>query len=308
MMKTSKTMSKPITTRVNHYFQYRSDRERVLFEGLRRALSFPTIVQRRSAARAIASEASFTIDRAAGFRVFGPHTFPDTRGIVEMTQGLGENVDLTRRELSKKARQGVMVPLIDSASLTLESSVMQLALQPGIIAAVSSYLAVVPVLTHVNLYYSAPGGDAPKLSQLFHCDAEATSQIKVFVLCTPVTHASGPLTLLDADTSGAVRQRVGFHFGNRLRDTDKRVVSLLAPDRQHPVVGEPGTTCFVDTSRCFHFGSRVEQDAGARLVAMIQYLPPASFTLPRDHRQGAPFRHLATPQLTHAQRLVLGAI
>ncbi len=307
-MKASKTVSKPITTRVNHYFQYRSDRERVLFEGLRRALSFPTIVQRRSAARAIAGEASFTIDRAAGFRVFGPDTFPDTRGIVEMTQGLGKDVDLTRRGLSKKARQGVMVPLIDSASLTLDSPGMHLALQPGIIAAVSSYLGVVPVLTHVNVYYSAPGGDAPTLSQLFHCDGEATSQIKVFVICTPVMPAGGPLTLLDADTSDAVRNRVGYHFGDRLRDTDKRVVSLLAPDRQHPIVGEPGTTCFVDTSRCFHYGSRVEQDAGARLVAMIQYLPPASFHLPRDHRQGAPFRHLATPQLTHAQRLVLGAI
>lgn len=103
-MKASKTVSKPITTRINHYFQYRSDRERVLFEGLRRALSFPTIVQRRSAARAIASEASFTIDRAAGFRVFGPDTFPDTRGIVEMTQGLGENVDLTPAPSSPRRR------------------------------------------------------------------------------------------------------------------------------------------------------------------------------------------------------------
>jgi hypothetical protein len=29
--------------------------------------------------------------------------------------------------------------------------------------------------------------------------------------------------------------------------------------------------------------------------------------LPRDHRQGSPFRHLATPNMSRAQRLVLGA-
>ena len=307
-MKASKKGSKPVTTRLNHYFQYRSVRERALFEGLRRAISFPTIVQRRTAARQIAADAAFSIDRGAGFRIFPPGTFPETPGIVAMTEGLADNVDLTRKELSKKARQGVMVPVIDSGTLTLDSPVIRLALRPDVVAAVSSYLGIVPVLTHVNIYYSAPGGNEPTLSQLFHCDGEATAQVKVFVLCTPVTLAGGPLTILDAATSEAVRTRVGYHFGDRLRDTDKRVVSLLAPTAHHPVIGEPGTACFVDTSRCFHFGSRVEQDAGARLVAMIQYLPPASFELPRDHRDGAPFRHLATPNLTHAQRLVLGAL
>ena len=306
--KTSKSARKPLTTRLNHYFQYRSDPERVMFERLRRTLSLPTILQRRAAARSIAPEATFTLERATGFRLFPPDTFPEAAGIVGMARGLDQNVDLDRRGLSKKARAGVMVPLMDSGSLTLDSPFMQLALRPDVIAAVSSYLGIVPLLTHVNLHYSAPAASEPRLSQLFHCDGEATAQVKLFVLCTQVTPASGPLTVLDAATSQEIRRRVGYHFGDRLRDTDKRVVTLLGPGNHHAVVGDPGTTCFVDTARCFHFGSRVDQDAGARLVAMIQYLPPASFHLPRDHRQGAPFRHLATPQLTHTQRLVLGAI
>ena len=56
----------------------------------------------------------------------------------------------------------------------------------------------------------------------------------------------------------------------------------------------PGTVCFVDTTQCFHFGSRVESGTAPRLVTMIQYLTPSSFMLPRDHRHGSPFRHLAT--------------
>jgi hypothetical protein len=307
-MKASKTASKPITYRLNHYFQYRSDRERHLFEGLRRTISLPTILQRKAAARAIQADATFQIDRDTGFLVFPPDSFPESRVIVEATRGMEENVDLTRKGLSKKARDGVMVPLLDKTTLTLDSPLIQFALRPDVIAAVSSYLGIVPVLTHVNVHYSSPATPEPKLSQLFHCDGEATSQVKIFVLCTEVTPASGPLTLLDAATSDAVRERVGYHYGDRLRDTDKRVTKLLAPEKCHPVIGVPGTMCFVDTARCFHFGSRVEREAGARLVAMIQYLPPACFELPRDHRQAAPFRHLATPAHTHAQQLVLGAI
>jgi hypothetical protein len=40
---------------------------------------------------------------------------------------------------------------------------------------------------------------------------------------------------------------------------------------------------------------------------MIQYLTPSSFMLPRDHRQGSPFRHLVTAGMNRAQRLILGA-
>jgi hypothetical protein len=41
---------------------------------------------------------------------------------------------------------------------------------------------------------------------------------------------------------------------------------------------------------------------------MIQYLTPSSFMLPRDHRTGSPFRHLATADLPYAQRLILGSL
>jgi hypothetical protein len=61
----------------------------------------------------------------------------------------------------------------------------------------------------------------------------------------------------------------------------------------------------VDTSRCFHFGSRVEDEAEPRLVAMIQYSTPFSFMLPRDPRRRAPFRHLGGPDAAELERLVL---
>jgi hypothetical protein len=129
--------------------------------------------------------------------------------------------------------------------------------------------------------------------------------MKIFVLCSAVTPAQGPLTLLDAHTSRTVRRRLDYHFGGKLKD--KRLAGMIGPADYHPIVGAPGTVCLVDTTQCFHFGSRVEKGANPRLVAMIQYLMPASFMLPRDHRQGSPFRHLATPEMSQVQRLILGA-
>jgi hypothetical protein len=297
--------SVPLATRVNHFFQHRSESERRVFERMRQALSLPTIVSRRTAAREIAADASFRIDRDRGYAVFPPEIFPEARDIVAATTDLGRNVDLTRPGLSKKARSGFMVPLLDTATVTLDSPMLRLALRPDIIAAVSSYLGMVPVIAYLQVYYSEANSDEARSSQLFHCDADATSQVKIFVLCSEVTRSNGPLTLLDAKTSRGVRSRLGYHFGGKIKD--KRLAGIVDESDHHPIVGAPGTVCFVDTTQCFHFGSRVESGTAPRLVTMIQYLTPSSFMLPRDHRDGSPFRHLATAQMPRVSRMVLGA-
>lgn len=297
--------SMPLATRINHFFQHRSESERRVFERMRQALSLPTIVGRRAAAREIAADASFTIHRDRGYAVFPPEVFPEAREIVEATADLGRNVDLAKPGLSKKARSGFMVPMMDMASLTLDSPMLRLARRPDVIAAVSSYLGMVPVIAYLQLFYSEANSDEARSSQLFHCDADATSQVKIFVLCSEVTRSNGPLTLLDAETSRNVRSRLGYHFGGKIKD--KRLAGIIDDSDHVPIVGPPGTVCFVDTTQCFHFGSRVESGTAPRLVTMIQYLTPSSFMLPRDHRQGSPFRHLATHQMGRVERMVLGA-
>jgi len=301
----TEAVRQPLSTRLNHYFQHQSEPQRLAFEKVRRALSFPTIAGRRAAVRTTTADAVFSIDRDRGFAVFPPSAFPETLEIVELTKDLGRDVDLTRPGLSKKARSGFMVPMLDPRTVTLDSPYLRLALRPDIVAAVSAYLGIVPVIAHLNVFYSAAGAAEARSSQLFHCDADGTTQIKIFVLCTEVTPAHGPLTLLDARTSRDVRARLDYHFGGKLKD--KRLYGIIGPADLHPITGPAGTTCLVDTTQCFHFGSRVESGTGPRIVTMIQYLAPASFMLPRDHREGSPFRHLATPAMPKIHRLVLGA-
>ena len=302
-MTSSAAPAMPLATRLNHFFQHRTERERIVFEKVRQTLSLPTMLRRRAAARRLPPPSSFAIDRERGFKVFPPGAFREADEIVGLTHDMGRNVDLDRPGLSKKARSGFMVPLLDPSTLDLRSPFLRLALRPDVIAAVSAYLGSVPVIAHLQVYYSAATAEA-RSSQLFHCDADATAQVKIFVLCSDVTTSNGPLTLLDARTSRTVRQRLGYHFGGKIKD--KRLSELVTQADHHPIVGPPGTVCFVDTTQCFHFGSRVEQGVEPRLVTMIQYLRPSSFMLPRDHRAGSPFRHLATREMPRTQRLVLG--
>ncbi|HEY5616822.1 MAG TPA: hypothetical protein VIK60_02700 [Vicinamibacterales bacterium] len=103
------------------------------------------------------------------------------------------------------------------------------------------------------------------------------------------------------------RERIVFE---KVRQTLSLPTMLRRRAAARELMADPpftiGTVCFVDTTQCFHFGSRVKHGVAPRLVTMIQYLTPSSFMLPRDHRAGSPYRHLATPDRSRSQRLVLG--
>ena len=265
----------------------------------RRGLQLPTFLTRRSVAATMAPSPGLEIPRDGGFRIFPPGRFPEARDVVADAQAAADGVD--PRTLT--ATKPFMLGLLGDKPLERDSSYLRLALRPDIIAAVSNYLGVVPILTHVNVYYSASMASEYSSSQLLHCDCDDVSQVKVFVLCSEVTPENGPLVIMGADTSTALRRRVHYEYRNRVTDEE---AAFLGDRDRHAVVGASGTVCFVDTSRCFHFGSRVQQGATRRLVVMIQYLSPFSFMISRDRERSAPYRGAIRPGASEIERLVLG--
>ncbi len=201
------------------------------------------------------------------------------------------------------ARKTFLVDVLPSGALPPDSVFLRFALTPGIIAAVSRYLGVVPVLTAVKVFHSDATVAAPISSQLYHCDGDDVAQIKVFVHCGNVTPESGPLTILPADASATVRKATAYQYRSRLTDEQ---VERVCPVPPVPALGPAGTVCLVDTSRCFHFGSRVAPGAPPRLVVMLQYQTPYSFMLPIDFRAAAPYRYAASVARSPLERLVLG--
>jgi hypothetical protein len=292
----------PVWDRVSKNARMGSDGKRSLYVAARRLVAPGRAAIRSVAARRGSRGAGLAISSERGFVVYGPDHFSESRESVEVARQRFAEVDA---DGTRERGKPFMVPILDQGSLTRDSPLVRLALRPDVLGAVAAYLRVAPILSSIDVYYSRSVDRELMSSQLLHCDGDDTRQIKIFVLCTPVDRASGPLMIMDADRSEALRRKLGYEYRNRVADEEAR--AAMGGLSLNALEGEPGTTCFVDTSRCFHYGSRVEAKDEGRLVAIIQYLTPYSFMLPRDYWRAAPYRHLVTRASSRLERLVLGA-
>ena len=243
--------------------------------------------------------------RDIGFALCGPGTFDEVPAIVQAARDVVQQVDL--EQVKAEANKPFMVKLVKMNTLTLDSPLLTFALRRDIVGTASRYLGVVPILQYANVMYSSHAAAEPAKSQLYHCDSDEAEQVKVFILCEEVTADNGPLTFLPASQSQAVRDRVQYKYKTRLTDEAVRT-ALDEPPQETQFTGPPGTTAFLDTSRCLHFGSRFRDTSARRLVVMLQYITPMAFILPEgDFREGATFRQLAGQTTDEVTAMVLGA-
>ncbi|HVV36706.1 MAG TPA: hypothetical protein VHC63_08915 [Acidimicrobiales bacterium] len=259
-------------------------------------------VEARQRAASTLAAATTTIPQSTGYVACPPGTLGGVDAVVAEVQRL--------RDTALRASPDTKPYLVDYPITALDASspLLRFALSDDVLVPASQYLGLVPILTMVTVLAS-PYLDSPQLagSQLFHCDWEDRRQVKVFVHCSDVADANGPLTAVAADASTRVKRAVGYHYGGpafRLRDDD--VLPRVDTTEVTPFVGPAGAVTFLDTSSCLHYGSRVQPGAHERLVLQLQFLTPTAFDLVRLDHSKRPFRAVAgdfSPQ----QRLALGA-
>ena len=280
-----------------------SDRERALYIGMRKALAPRTTRARAQAARS-GNPAELEIPRDRGYLVLPPGALPEAADVVADAgtrfAAIGGVAGLNR----DSKRKQFMIPIVGQEELERESPIIRLAMREDVLAAVSAYLGAVPLLSSANVYVSKSSERELMSSQLFHCDADDTQQVKIFVLCSEVTERNGPLKILDAADSALLRGKLDYRYRDRVTDEEAR--DAVGERPLISLTGAPGTVCFVDTSRCFHYGSRVDGEAAPRVAAMAQYLTPHSFMLPRDPGSKAPFKRLRSSDDPELVRLALG--
>ena len=298
---TARTVS--LGDRVTKAIRVRGDAARNAYHAARRAGGLLRDRRRRVALRALTLP-WFDIAKADGFLVLPPGSFGEVSEVVAEAHATLARFESEGRPAPDSWKR-FLVNVLDPAEVTADSALMRFALRDDVIAAVSRYLGIVPRLSAISVLHSDTVESAPKSSQLHHCDGDDVTQVKVFVYCTDVDRRSGPLTVLSADRSAKVRKAAGYVYRDRL--TDAHVEAVLGPGTEHPILGPAGTAAFVDTSRCFHFGSRVEPGAPPRLVTMIQYQTPYAFVRPEQADGRSWFDRLGRASHNPLQRLVLGA-
>ncbi len=94
-------------------------------------------------------------------------------------------------------------------------------------------------------------------SQLWHRDYHSDPTVYVVVIIREITGESGPLTYLSASASERVSRAYDYRSrGAPYRLSDEQVNAVVEPSEIRELTGPPGTVLFIDSSACFHFGSR----------------------------------------------------
>jgi hypothetical protein len=152
-------------------------------------------------------------------------------------------------------------------------SVWNLAVDPLIISPIVEYLGYVPILGSALVWLSPNNNFESGRSQEFHMDGESRKQIKVFVFLDDVDEDSGPLTIIPAQKSRVIYKKLkkeGLISRRNNKVSDEAMYKHASLNDTVILIGKKGTTAFVDTDSCYHFGSR--PGLKRRMVLQLQYL------------------------------------
>lgn len=157
------------------------------------------------------------------------------------------------------------------------------ALSSTILEPIVDYMGTIPVLSRtrppgLRMMESNAGLDDridPPLgaSQLFHLDLHDSPLVYVVVLLDEVTEECGPWSFLPASVSDRAQRAMEYQKrGVPYRIPDEMMYEHVDPDDLIVFTGQPGDVLFIDSSRCFHYGSR--QAIRPRFLMMYGYTTP----------------------------------
>jgi hypothetical protein len=161
------------------------------------------------------------------------------------------------------------IPIMHPEEYSDAPAIFDLVLSDQVLQIVSEYFGEVPILQRINIWWT-PKNQEIRGSQFYHRDTMswAERQAKFFINVTDVGADDGPFTFLPADVSDKIVQKFG-RPPDRVKD--EVIFESASPSDQVAVVGPPGSTCVLDSSRCLHYGSRCK--GGERLVLMFNFRP-----------------------------------
>ena len=140
--------------------------------------------------------------------------------------------------------------MLGDAQLASHSAFIDVALTEGALRAVMASMDMVPHLESIDVLASMPTTDDLSASQLWHYDVNDERILKLFVYLEDCGAQNGPFTFIPGDASRAVAAAVGHYV------TDEHIAGFVPRSRWRSVEGPAGTAFFIDTGRCYHFGSR----------------------------------------------------
>lgn len=281
----------------------RSIETRPKFAFLLRTLQWQRYKIRRDLAQALPLANDVGIPEDTGYASLSSLDSDILNSVVESADRHWTSFDLEDALKARSIRPFVAQALGDK--LEPHDPILKFALHPSILAAVSHYIGMVPVIENITIWYSPNDRALKNSSQYYHLDGQDVRTVQLFVLLDPVTDQNGPLLLIRADESEALAKSIQYRKTPTTKRLNDAVVEAAA-SKVFRFTGNAGDVLIADTDRCFHLGSR--EGKAPRRVLVIQYYSPFAFVLPHRWDLALPLAHLANrPEFNFTERLVLGA-
>lgn len=157
--------------------------------------------------------------------------------------------------------------------MTTDHPLVSLSLKKEILEIVTGYLGSAPFLEYVLLTYSTPSKSPLKSSQLWHQDHDNDRMVKLFFYLSDVPEvADGPFTLLPKTANAKIKNAF---FPRHL--PDDQVEKYYPLSQKIEFKGPKFSAFLVDTSVCYHMGSRVAE-GHSRLMSTTLFV-----TLPKAY-------------------------
>jgi hypothetical protein len=238
--------------------------------------------------RALANETTANtwskfMPQETGAQRFDTGTLPGTDKVVAACRQIIDAREEEFLRLRDEAGKSYLVNVLDDDDFEAHPELVDFALSTEVVSAVTGYLGYVPRLGTINLLISMPG-PMEKGSQWLHTDAGDPDNVKCFVNITDVAAHNGPLNVLPRPASQRFRRSIGNVSGFG-KFSDAQVNPRVEPSEFLRNTGDAGSGMIADTSKCYHFGGRVE--TGLRGMLVVHY---SRFSFGGSHLPTAPLR------------------
>ena len=162
-------------------------------------------------------------------------------------------------------------------------SILDFVATPDVLEPVARHGGFVPCLSTdtppgVRLMESTttydPQAEGPwRSSQLWHTDYHSFPTVYVIVAIREIGPDDGPLHFVGEKASTRAAEALRYNRrSSRHRVSDEEFAELVDPSEWLTFTGPPGSVMFIDSSRCFHFGSRKPRDP--RYQLQYAYVSP----------------------------------
>jgi hypothetical protein len=265
------------------YFRYKNERLRKIYFLISKFFHLRTRVSRnpKNYFGYSVSDKKFMIDDQLGYKFYNKCLLEENN--LKMNDLINLiNSHIETNNLKKKNRDASLNAIIKSEDFHEKSEVFKFVTSNFILKIVSKYLGYIPLLTHISVWWSPNDKIHEQSSQFYHLDHEDYKQIKGFLFLSDIDENSGPINAISSNQSLTIQKEISYNMKSQNKRVLDSTIDELNKKRVNKLItkeflGKKGDLLLMDTSKCFHYGSR--KSSKERLILSFQFITPFAYHL-----------------------------